>query len=228
MIPVLWGPNARHFVIDHHHLARALWDEGVEDVLVDVVADLHALKRDEFWTLIDNHGWCDPYDDEGVRRGFDAIPNSIGKLTDDPYRSVAGELRRMGGYAKEPTPFSEFMWADFMRRRVKRRIVEDNLARAMERALSLAKSREAAHLPGWSHGRRLSAGGSEFPTQISALSLRCHVAAPCHTRAGATLHFRRRRLERPTHHPRPVRDGNGGARDEPWTPPALSAAVPTF
>ena len=38
-------------------------------------------------------------------------------LVDDPFRSLAGELRRVGGYAKDTTPFSEFLWADFLRRR---------------------------------------------------------------------------------------------------------------
>src|ERR1700732_908624 len=37
MIPVVHGPDERHYVIDHHHLARALHDEGVENVLVTVV-----------------------------------------------------------------------------------------------------------------------------------------------------------------------------------------------
>jgi len=41
-------------------------------------------------------------------------------LADDPYRSVAGELRRQGGFAKDTTPFSEFLWADFLRRRIDR------------------------------------------------------------------------------------------------------------
>ena len=40
MIPVVLGPKDRHYVIDHHHLARALHDEGVEDVLVTVVKNL--------------------------------------------------------------------------------------------------------------------------------------------------------------------------------------------
>ncbi len=40
MIPVLLGPKKRFYVIDHHHLARALLDEGCETVQVNVVADL--------------------------------------------------------------------------------------------------------------------------------------------------------------------------------------------
>ena len=71
------------------------------------------------------------------------------QLIDDPFRSLAGELRRAGGFAKDTTPFSEFLWADFMRRRMKRRDVEKDFNDAMIEALKLAKSEEANHLPGW-------------------------------------------------------------------------------
>jgi hypothetical protein len=149
MIPVVTGPKGRPYAIDHHHLARALLDEGVHDVLVDVVADLSRLEKDEFWVYMDNRAWCHPYDAEGVRRVFDDIPTAMSALEDDPFRSLAGELRGLGGYAKDMTPFSEFTWADFLRRRIKRKAVEADFTKALEKALSLAKSREADHLPGW-------------------------------------------------------------------------------
>ncbi len=149
MIPVIHGPKDRHYVIDHHHLARALLDEGQSEVLTSVVADLRALDRDTFWVVLDNRGWCHPYDDHGIRRGFDDIPSSIAELRDDPYRSLAGELRRLGGYSKETVPFSEFLWADFLRRRLKRKTVESDFAATLERAMRLAKSPEANYLPGW-------------------------------------------------------------------------------
>ena len=44
MIPVVLGPEDRHYVIDHHHLARALHDEGIENVLVTVVKNLRTLE----------------------------------------------------------------------------------------------------------------------------------------------------------------------------------------
>ena len=149
MIPVLLGPKERPYVIDHHHLARALHDEGVKDVLVTVVADLRSLKREEFWVFADNKGWCHPYDAEGRRRAFADIPTSVAAMADDPFRSLAGELRRAGGFAKETTPFSEFIWADFLRRRIKRKTVETRFARTLDRALAMAKSQDAAYLPGW-------------------------------------------------------------------------------
>jgi hypothetical protein len=36
-----------------------------------------------------------------------------------------------------------------LRRRVKRKVVENDFSRAIEKALELAKSDEATHLPGW-------------------------------------------------------------------------------
>jgi hypothetical protein len=41
------------------------------------------------------------------------LPKTVAGLIDDPFRSLAGELRRAGGFAKDTTPFSEFLWADF-------------------------------------------------------------------------------------------------------------------
>jgi hypothetical protein len=149
LIPVILGPKRRHYVIDHHHLARALHDEGVKDIAVTVVANLSTLDRDAFWTVLDNHNWMHPFDDAGRRRHYEDIPKSVVDLIDDPFRSLAGELRRAGGFAKDTTPFSEFLWADFLRRRMKRKLVEADFDRAVDKALQLAKSMDANYLPGW-------------------------------------------------------------------------------
>jgi len=149
MIPVILGPKGRHYIIDHHHLARALHEDGVKDLLVNVVADLHALDTDSFWFTMDCRGWMHPFDEKGRRRNYDALPKTVSDLVDDPYRSLAGELRRVGGFAKDTTPFSEFLWADFMRRRVARKSIVNDFSRALEEALRLAKGPDAAYLPGW-------------------------------------------------------------------------------
>jgi hypothetical protein len=114
-----------------------------------VVADLSSLDRDAFWVVADNRGWCHPYDGDGVRCAFKDIPRSIAALKDDPYRSLAGELRRAGGYAKETIPFTEFLWADFLRRNIKTKLVEEDFPAALTKALKLAKSPKAQYLPGW-------------------------------------------------------------------------------
>jgi hypothetical protein len=149
MIPVVLGPRKRHYVIDHHHLSLALHKEGVKDVLVLVVSDLSSLDADAFWTVLDHHSLMHPYDAGGRRRGPADIPKSLTELVDDPFRSLAGELRRAGGFAKDTTPFSEFLWADFLRRRMKRKKVEDDFSAALALAKKLAKSQEAHYLPGW-------------------------------------------------------------------------------
>src|SRR5271168_3534213 len=110
MIPVVLGPKERRYVTDHHHLARALHEEGVKQVATAVVLDLSRLDLEAFWVVLDNRGLMHPFDDQ--------------------YRSRAGELRRGGGYAKDTTPFSEFLWADFLRRRIARKDVEKHFEEA--------------------------------------------------------------------------------------------------
>ena len=89
------------------------------------------------------------HDQTGTRQDFEAIPESIDALKDDPYRSLAGELRRAGGFAKDITPFSEFLWADFLRDRVKPKAVAKDFENALAKALALAKTKDASYLPGW-------------------------------------------------------------------------------
>ncbi len=149
MIPVIRGPKGRLYVIDHHHLARALHDEGQDKILTNPIADLSQLAKDSFWLVMDCRGWCHPYDAAGKRRDFADIPTAIADMVDDPFRSLAGELRRAGGYAKDTTPFSEFIWADFLRNRIKRSDVVADFDKALKQALVLAKGTDADYLPGW-------------------------------------------------------------------------------
>jgi hypothetical protein len=62
-----------------------------------------------FKTFMDNRNWFRPFDAKGRRRAISQIPKHVDQLIDDPYRSLAGELRRAGGYAKNDTPFAEFL-----------------------------------------------------------------------------------------------------------------------
>jgi hypothetical protein len=149
MIPVVIGPDKRYYVVDHHHMARALHEEGIKDILVTVIGDLRMVEKDAFWGVMDNKRWVFPYDAKGERCHFKDLPKSIKDLKDDPYRSLAGELRRAGGFAKDTTPFSEFLWADFLRRKMSRKSVEADFSRSMEKALAFAKSKDAVYLPGW-------------------------------------------------------------------------------
>ena len=149
MVPVVTGPDAEQYLIDHHHLARALHDEGIDSVFVAVVADWRKLDPQDFWRMMEFHGWTYPYDGKGRRRDYADLPKTVKDMEDDPYRSLAGELRAIGGFAKDATPFSEFVWADFLRRRIKPKDARKNFSKALRVALDFAKSQEASYLPGW-------------------------------------------------------------------------------
>ncbi len=148
--PAIRGPKGRLYITDHHHLGRALQEEKIVSVNVAVLADLSSLGRDEFWILMDFQQWAHPYDALGRRRDFSAIPKSLKRLPDDPYRSLAAQVRREGDFPKDATPFAEFLWADFFRRRIAAETLHRDWKRALRRAKRLARSLEAAHLPGWS------------------------------------------------------------------------------
>ncbi|RDJ23028.1 chromosome partitioning protein ParB [Bosea caraganae] len=150
MIPVVLGPKGRPYLIDHHHLALALHLEGEKHVLTTVVSDLSRLDREAFWIYLDSRGWMHPFDAKGRRRSYEDLPNSISDMVDDPYRSLAGALRRAGGFAKDTTPFSEFLWADFLRRRIKPAAIKRDFDKALDRAIAEAKTQAADYLPGWS------------------------------------------------------------------------------
>ncbi|MFW2852103.1 ParB-like protein [Sphingomonas sp. TX0543] len=154
LVPAVIGPKKRPWLIDNHHLALALHEAGQESVLVRVVADLSHLAPKSFLTFMDNRNWLHPYDARGTRQSIDDLPKKITKLADDPYRSLAGELRRAGGYAKSDTPFSEFLWADFLRTRLKPALLDKDFDTAVERALKIAHGADAAYLPGYAgpHG----------------------------------------------------------------------------
>jgi len=74
---------------------------------------------------------------------------SVVDLKDDPFpqprwASSAG----WGGFAKDTTPFSEFLWADFLRRKLSRKAIDANFDKAAGESLG----------SGEEQGRDLSAG----------------------------------------------------------------------
>lgn len=149
MMPVVLGPKGRPYVIDHHHLARALHDEGQKKVLIQPVANLGTLSQEHFWRFLDNKGWLHPFDENGKRRPYSEIPKSIDHLKDDPFRSLAGAVRTAGGYAKETTPFMEFIWADYFRRAFRARDIRKSWDQTLKEALELAHQHDAHFMPGW-------------------------------------------------------------------------------
>ena len=151
MIPAVVGPDKTYWIVDHHHLVRALYEEGVEDVLVTVLAKLKNLRKKRFYAFMDRKNWLHPYDADGDYRDWKDLPEHVKDLKDDPFRSLAGEVRRAGGYAKMPTPYTEFCWADFFRDRFSAGDLDgkDAFAKALKCAIKMARGHDAAYLPGF-------------------------------------------------------------------------------
>jgi hypothetical protein len=154
--PSVLGPGGRHFIVDHHHLGLALTQESVDKVWVMQLADFSEADPLMFWRLMEFHQWAHPYDERGRRCDWSKMPGRLARLRDDPYRSLAGAVRKAGGYAKDAAPFVEFLWADFFRSHFAPRSLrgaKGDVAlpdETLREAVGLAHGTQARYLPGWS------------------------------------------------------------------------------
>jgi hypothetical protein len=156
-MPAVFGPEGELYIIDHHHLARALWEAKVDTGIFSVEADFTDLHPPAFWVEMDARQWVHPVDDAGKRHAPDALPKHVKGLMDDPYRSLAGYVRNSGGFLKTDTAFAEFVWADFFRRHIRIWATRDEFDAAVRRGIELAHSGAAHDLPGFvgaDHGER--------------------------------------------------------------------------
>ncbi len=148
-MPAVIGPQGKLYITDHHHLARAAIESGASLGFVCVEEDLSACDVNSFWKEMNKNLWVHPLDEYGVRHFYSTIPEHLGKLVDDPYRSLAGYVRDAGGYDKTPTAFAEFVWADFFRRTVPTETVHADFKSAVHAAVPLAQSHLAKGIPGF-------------------------------------------------------------------------------
>lgn len=124
-VPVVVRRN-KFYVVDHHHLVRALYEALHKDlgddicVLVEVMWNASAVENDVyFWKTMYERKWVYLYArDGGGPHPPKRLPKKIEDLEYDAYRSLAWIVRSKQGYIKNNAPFSEFRWADFFRKRV--------------------------------------------------------------------------------------------------------------
>lgn len=149
-VPIVLAPRARSYLIDHHHLARACWEAGLDELFVTIEADFSKLSFGQMWEHMRRRHWLFPYDQWGSGP-HDPIqlPESVRCMADDPYRSMAWRVREEGGYRKVEVPFTEFQWADFFRKHLKVHPIFDHFESAVKEAVALARAPAAAHLPGY-------------------------------------------------------------------------------
>jgi hypothetical protein len=169
----------RFYLVDHHHLVRALYDalhkaRGKDIcIYVKVLGNASTLEEVYFWKTMHEQNWVYLFDRSGGGpQQPERLPTHIKDLTFDPYRSLAWIVREHHGYVKNNAPFSEFKWANFFRTRIlldqdilagkhtfddfafevdEKGVLEvtDDGKEVLEEALFLATSPEARGLPGF-------------------------------------------------------------------------------
>ena len=149
-IPVVLSAKKHWHIVDHHHHARACWEIGVEELPIEIKADLSHLLEGEFWDAMHKARWVHLLDQFGLGPHKPVLlPEDIRGLADDPYRSLAWALRHAGAYEKSDQAFSEFKWADFLRKEVPIEHGDEGFARAVAAAHDVARSPKASGLPGF-------------------------------------------------------------------------------
>lgn len=122
--PIVIGPRGEFYIIDHHHLARALYDSNVKDTFGIVLENWNNTNEEKFWEHMKAKNWVYLVDETGTKRTVQDLKNikSVKDLRDDPYRSLAGQTRCKteskcveGQWLKQAVPFIEFLWAEHFR-----------------------------------------------------------------------------------------------------------------
>ncbi|MNL22221.1 putative ParB-like nuclease [compost metagenome] len=148
-VPVIKGPNQDLYMIDHHHMSRALFDSDHRKIYVQIVRDWSDLSATDFWERMDKEGFAYLQDSEGNRITPAELPTNITDLKNDPFRSLAYFARKQGAYEKSIIPFAEFKWAEFYRTYFSERDLEKDWSKTLAKALELSFTQEAAQLPGY-------------------------------------------------------------------------------
>lgn len=154
--PVIIGPHGIFYITDHHHLARALYDLGVAETYCTIIGNRSHAKPDDFWEKLKDKKQVYLKDQNGNPITPRDLPTSIKDLSNDPFRSLAGAVRRSCGFEKGDSPedFMEFQWADYLRAHwaqtgIATEDIDTKFDRATSKALELAAKKDADSLPGY-------------------------------------------------------------------------------
>lgn len=148
-IPVVRGPQGQYWLVDSHHLSRALWNNGEREVPVVIEADLSA--EPDFWAALRQRHWAWLQDEHGAPIAPEQLPTQLGDLPDIPYRSLAGYAASAGLFDKNgPAYFIEFAWARYLGEQLHWAPVNAaTLATRLREAARVACLPQAANLPGY-------------------------------------------------------------------------------
>jgi len=166
-IPCVLGPDNIIYITDHHHMGLALtilaaeWQEEnpkkakEENPFIkctfSILYDFSKsnLPKKEFFKVLDSLHFVHKYDENGQPQKYGEIPKRLIDLKNDHYRSLAGFVRKSGGYKKIDKPYLEFEWADYLRQHISIEEIENDMKEAVTKGVQFALSEKANHLPGW-------------------------------------------------------------------------------
>lgn len=121
-IPVIIGNGGEFYLIDHHHLARSVWNElGDMNLPVEVVKNWSVIEGYSFWKAMRKKQWLYPFSGDGSGPlPPKKLKAHVKDLENDIFRSLSWEVRQRYGYVKSPgnAIFAEFKWANFYRSRI--------------------------------------------------------------------------------------------------------------
>ena len=148
-IPVVIAPDGSYWLVDRHHLTKALWQQGVKDAPVKVIGRLQ--DKANFWSQMQNNHWAWLKDEKGQPLTPEQLPTRIDQLPDYPYRTLAGLLQNAGYFRKDKQVyFVEFAWASWLGKQMQWMPVDNsNLAARLQQAKRLACGSDASDLPGY-------------------------------------------------------------------------------
>jgi hypothetical protein len=151
--PVVIGPQGRFHLIDRHHQTRAYLEIQGRTIPVKIKQNWAQESLPNFYRKMTEHHYLYLKDIDGSSIRPEELPYDLRSLRDDPFRSLAGDVED-GGYfdkKKEEAYFIEFTWALFFRQHLRdaHLSTDSGYAAALKRAIQLACSQIANHLPGW-------------------------------------------------------------------------------
>jgi hypothetical protein len=107
-VPVVRGPGGIFYLTDHHHLGVAVWNAAIEDqdkqVYAYLLDDWSRLSEKAFWKKMQESHRVWLKDPAGRAIEPDDLPGEIGKLQDDPLRTLSAWVRENCGYVKCDPP----------------------------------------------------------------------------------------------------------------------------
>jgi hypothetical protein len=151
---IVIGPGGEPYIIDRHHMACIMQRTGKSETVYAVIeANFKTMAVDSFWKVMVARKWAYLYDGSGagpLDPGL--LPKHIKDLKDDPFRSLAWEVRERGGFTQTAEPFAEFQWANFFRKKLPSDKANENMEPLIQDALKLCHGPSAKGLPGYSSG----------------------------------------------------------------------------